>query len=190
MPNISRICGVDVYKRQSWDEAATLIADEITRVKDTYGLPSVFIQGDGHGETKVVHASHGCATRLMNVLGDDWTYQARQPDSWEGWYWGAKHMWGQDPLGQFDMGNLLLDIAENTDMLVFCGCDMETTTWGWQGQIPSQYCFWLTEIGVKQVYICPDLNYGAAVHADKWIPVLPNTDAALMAAVAYVWRCV
>ncbi|MDJ1651549.1 MULTISPECIES: molybdopterin-dependent oxidoreductase [Gordonibacter] len=179
--------GKSKFVRISWDEAATLIADEITRVKDTYGLPSVFIQGDGHGETKVVHASHGCATRLMNVLGDDWTYQARQPDSWEGWYWGAKHMWGQDPLGQFDMGNLLLDIAENTDMLVFCGCDMETTTWGWQGQIPSQYCFWLTEIGVKQVYICPDLNYGAAVHADKWIPVLPNTDAALMAAVAYVW---
>ena len=48
-------------------------------------------------------------------------------------------------------------------------------------------CFWLTEIGVKQVYVCPDLNYGAAVHADKWIPVLPNTDAALMAAIAYVW---
>ena len=47
----------------------------------------------------------------MNLLGDDWTYQARQPDSWEGWYWGAKHLWGQDPLGQFDMGNLLLDIA-------------------------------------------------------------------------------
>lgn len=100
--------------RISWDEATTLIADEITRVKDTYGLPSIFIQGDGHGETKVIHASHGANTRLMNLLGDDWTYQARQPDSWEGWYWGAKHMWGEDPLGQFEIGNLLLDIAENT----------------------------------------------------------------------------
>ncbi|WP_102379550.1 molybdopterin-dependent oxidoreductase [Raoultibacter timonensis] len=179
--------GKSKFVRISWDEATDLIAEEINRIIDEYGLPSIFIQGDGHGETKVVHASHGCATRLMNVLGDDWTYQARQPDSWEGWYWGAKHMWGQDPLGQFDMGNLLLDIAENTDMLIFCGCDMETTTWGWQGQLPSQYCFWLTEIGVKQVYVCPDLNYGAAAHADKWIPVLPNTDAALMAAIAYVW---
>ncbi len=179
--------GKSKYVQITWDEAAQTIADEIMRVKETYGLPSILIQGDGHGETKVVHASHGCATRLMNLLGDDWTYQARQPDSWEGWYWGAKHMWGQDPLGQFDMGNLLLDIAENSDMLLFMGCDMETTPWGWQGQIPSQYCFWLTEIGVKQVYICPDVNYGAAVHADKWIPVYPNTDAALMAAVAYVW---
>ena len=179
--------GKSKYERISWDEAATLIADEVTRVRDTYGLPSILIQGDGHGETKVIHASHGCNTRLMNLLGDDWTYQARQPDSWEGWYWGAKHMWGQEPLGQFDMGNLLLDIAENTDMLLFWGCDMETTTWGWQGQLPSRYCFWLTEIGVQQVYVCPDLNYGAAVHSDKWIPVLPNTDAALQCAIAYVW---
>ena len=179
--------GKSKFVQISWDEAAQLIADEIMRVKETYGLPSILIQGDGHGETKVVHASHGCATRLMDLLGNDWTYQARQPDSWEGWYWGAKHMWGEDPLGQFEMGNLLLDIAENSDMLLFMGCDMETTTWGWQGQIPSQYCYWLTEIGVKQVYICPDVNYGSAAHADKWFPVYPNTDAALMAAIAYVW---
>ena len=37
------------------------------------------------------------------------------------------------------------------------------------------------------MYVCPDLNYGAAVHADKWIPILPNTDAALQLAIAYVW---
>ena len=46
--------------------------------------------------------------------------------------------------------------------------------------------FW-KEIGIKQIYICPDVNYGAAVHADKWIPVLPNTDAALQLAIAYIW---
>ena len=39
----------------------------------------------------------------------------------------------------------------------------------------------------SRVYVCPDLNYGAAVHADKWIPILPNTDAALQLAIAYVW---
>ena len=43
------------------------------------------------------------------------------------------------------------------------------------------------ELGLKSIYICPDLNYGAAVHADKWIPILPNTDAALQLAIAYVW---
>ena len=32
-----------------------------------------------------------------------------------------------------------------------------------------------------------DLNYGAAVHANKWIPILPNTDAALQLAIAHYW---
>ncbi len=31
------------------------------------------------------------------------------------------------------------------------------------------------------------MNYAAAVHGDKWIPVLPNTDAALQLAIAYTW---
>ena len=51
----------------------------------------------------------------------------------------------------------------------------------------SRLCYWFTELGIKQVYICPELNYGAAVHADKWIPILPNTDAALQLAIAYIW---
>jgi anaerobic selenocysteine-containing dehydrogenase len=51
----------------------------------------------------------------------------------------------------------------------------------------SRMCFWWKDIGIKQVYVCPDLNYGAAVFADKWIPILPNTDAALHLAIAYLW---
>jgi trimethylamine-N-oxide reductase (cytochrome c) len=31
------------------------------------------------------------------------------------------------------------------------------------------------------------VELGAAVHADKWIPVLPNTDAALQLAIACIW---
>jgi len=42
-------------------------------------------------------------------------------------------------------------------------------------------------LGIKQIYIAPDCNYAAAIHADKWIPILPNTDAALYLAIAYHW---
>jgi trimethylamine-N-oxide reductase (cytochrome c) len=53
--------------------------------------------------------------------------------------------------------------------------------------MPSRICYWFTELGIRQVYICPELNYGAAVHADKWIPIKPGTDAALHLAIAYIW---
>ena len=49
------------------------------------------------------------------------------------------------------------------------------------GQFPSSILFFWTRSGKKQVFISPDLNYSAAIHADKWIPILPNTDAALAA---------
>ena len=117
-----------------------------------------------------------------------YTLQARNPDSWEGWYWGAKHVWGMEPVGEMiPRTNLMKDMAENTELILFWGCDPETTPWGWNGQMPSRLCYWFTELGIKSIYICPDLNYGAAVHADKWIPILPNTDAALQLAIAYTW---
>ena len=159
--------GISGYERISWDEAAQICADEIRRVIDTYGNPAVFCQGDGHGETKIMHGGHGCNTHLMNLLGG-FTLQARQPDSWEGWYWGAKHMWGMDPVGQQAyQSNLLWDISENADAVICVGCDPETTPWGWGGQMASKISYFWSEIGIKQIYICPDLNYGAAIHADK-----------------------
>jgi trimethylamine-N-oxide reductase (cytochrome c) len=81
----------------------------------------------------------------------------------------------------------MYDVAKNTELLMFWGCDPETTPWGPDGQMASRLCYWWTELGIKSIYICPDLNYGAAVHADKWIPIRPNTDAALQLAIAYLW---
>jgi molybdopterin guanine dinucleotide-containing S/N-oxide reductase-like protein len=179
--------GKSRYQRISWDEATDIIASEIKRIIKKYGPTAILSQADGHGETKVIHAAHGCNRRLLRLLGG-YTYQTRNPDSWEGWYWGAKHVWGCEPVGKMvPQSNLIPDIAQNTEMLLFQGCDPETTPWGWGGQTVSRLCYWFTDLGIKQVYICPDVNYGTAVHADKWIPIIPNTDAALQLAIAYIW---
>jgi len=178
--------GKSKFIRISWDEAARIIADEIKRIHKIYGPTGILVQGDGHGETMAIHGPHGCQTRLFELMGG-YTLQVRNADSWEGWYWGAKHVWGQDPVGQGTQTNLWKDIAENTDTVLFWGCDPETTPWGWSGQQASRLCYFWTEVGIKSVYICPDLNYGAAVHADKWVPIRPNTDAAMQLAIAYTW---
>ena len=135
----------------------------------------------------MVHGPHGCGRKLLRLFGG-FTHQVRNADSWEGWWWGAKHVWGCEPLGQQNpQKNLLWDIAKNAELLLFWGCDQETTTWGWGGQLCSRLSYWWSELGIKQIYIAPDLNYAAAVHADRWIPILPNTDAALYLAIAYRW---
>jgi molybdopterin guanine dinucleotide-containing S/N-oxide reductase-like protein len=181
--------GQSKYVRISWEEAADIIASELKRINKQYGPYAVLSQSDGHGETKVVHGPHGCQNKLLELLGG-FTLQTRNPDSWEGWYWGAKHAWGMEPVGQMQPAiNAIPDIARYSEQVLFWGCDPETTPGAFDGQVASRICYWWTELGIKSVYICPDLNYGAAIHADKWIPVKPNTDAALMLAIAYLWIC-
>lgn len=179
--------GSSKFERISWDEALDIIAKEIVRVRKEYGNAAILCQGDGHGEDKNIQGAHGCHTSMFYLIGGS-TVQARQPDSWEGWYWGASHVWGMAPMGQqTSQREVFLDITQNGDAVLFWGCDPETTPLGWGGQLPSRMCYWFNEIGVKSIHIAPDVNYSNGIHADKWIPVLPNTDAALQLAIAYVW---
>ncbi|MBN1189679.1 MAG: molybdopterin-dependent oxidoreductase [Dehalococcoidales bacterium] len=180
--------GKSKYRRISWDEAIDIVAGEIRRIIDRYGPYAILAQADGHAESKIVHAAHGCQFELMKLLGGC-TLQVRNPDSWEGWYWGAKHVWGlSGNVGvYFPLTNLVKDICENSELLLMWGADTETTCWAYTSGLSSLMCYFWSEIGIKQIYISPDLNYGAAVHADKWIPILPNTDAALQLAIIYTW---
>lgn len=179
--------GKSKYKRISWDEACSIMASEIRRIQEKYGPLAILAQCDGHGECKTINAPHGCQTMLLEKMGG-YTQQVRNPDSWEGWFYGAKHVWGNGIIGMMaPNGNLTKDISENCDMVLFWGGDPETTPWGFTGQSATRLCYYWTEVGIKQVYICPDVNYGCALHADKWIPILPNTDAALQLAIIYTW---
>jgi trimethylamine-N-oxide reductase (cytochrome c) len=181
--------GKSKFKRISWDEATTIIANEIRRIQKKYGPYAVLCHGDGHGETKTIHGPHGCQMLLLSKAGG-YTQAVRNADSWEGWYWGAEHVWGGKSRECGLMrpaDNLLNDVTQHTEMLIHIGADLETTPWGFSGQFPSRVLYFWTTIGKEQVFICPDLNYSAAIHADKWIPILPNTDAALHLAIAYTW---
>ncbi|MBU6445364.1 MAG: molybdopterin-dependent oxidoreductase [Alphaproteobacteria bacterium] len=179
--------GKSKFRRASWEEVTTIIANEITRIHAKYGVNAILMQGDGHGECKTINTPHGQPGLLLDHMGG-FTLQVRNPDSWEGWYWGAKHVWGQGVQGNYwPAANIVKDSTEHTQMCLFWGCDPETTPWGFTGQFASKLMYFWRDIGIKQVYVCPDLNYGAAVHADKWIPVLPNTDVAMQLAIAYTW---
>jgi trimethylamine-N-oxide reductase (cytochrome c) len=179
--------GVSGYERISWDEAAQIVADELVRVKEKYGMSAVLSEADMHGEGKHVAPSHGCANRLLSLLGG-YTIQMRNQDSWEGWSWGSKNVWGGEPVGEMEpAGNLWPDIAKHSDALLFWSADPETTPMGFDGYMASRMSQWLHNIGLKYIFVDPALNYSGCYLADKWIPVLPNTDAALYLAIAYIW---
>jgi len=60
--------GKSKYVRISWDEATQLIADEVMRVKKTYGTNSIFVQSDGHHQVKTLHGPRGCQVRCLTYL--------------------------------------------------------------------------------------------------------------------------
>jgi len=180
--------GKSGFVRISWDEALDIIESELKRIKETYGPFAILSQADFHGETKTVHGRPGATMFLLRLFGGC-TMQARNPDSWEGWYWGGKHVWGMDEnVGmEHPNWNVGLDILQNGEVVLFEGGDPETTIPPFGGKMPTLICNWFKEVGIKIIGISPDLNYAEAVHADKWIPIRPNTDVALHLAIAYVW---
>ncbi|MGE0630087.1 MAG: molybdopterin-dependent oxidoreductase, partial [Hyphomicrobiaceae bacterium] len=192
-PN-AQLRGKSSYKRISWDQATDIVVSELKRIHKTYGsMEPVLVQADGHGQSGYLQSLHFWGHYLFDMIHKKlgwgwWTQQVRNPDSWEGYYWGAKHVWGFNAsLGEPFQDAVWDDVLENAEVVIMSGCDPEATGLGMSGGIALEMPKWLKKAGIKIIAISPDLNYAAAVHADKWIPLRPNTDAALYLAVAHTW---
>ena len=182
------------FVRISWDQAVDIVVSQLKKIRDRYGsMESVLVQADGHGQSGYLQTLRFWGHYLFEQMHDRlgwgwWLQQMRNPDSWEGYYYGAKHVWGfEESLGEPWQDAVWDDVLENTEMVLFSGNDPEATGFGMSGSIATIMTRWLKQAGIKIVAISPDLNYAGAVCADKWIPLKPNTDAALYLAVAWVW---
>ncbi|MBO4353177.1 MAG: molybdopterin-dependent oxidoreductase, partial [Eggerthellaceae bacterium] len=174
-----------------------IMESEIKRILEKYGPYSVLTIGeDGHRESKNLHSGGGMHSTLMSKLGG-YTREVRTPDSVEGWYWGAKHFWGSGcnkglgmpapPQTGYNPWHVLRDISEHSEMIAFAAGDWELTQ-NYASQLWSRMLLFWEECGKEFVVIDPFCNYTAVCHDTmKWIPILPNTDAALDFAVMYVW---
>lgn len=186
--------GKSGYKRISWDEALDIVAAQVLRIKEKYGsMEPILVQADGHGQSGYLHSLHFWGHYLFDQIQEHlgwgwWTQALRNPDSWEGYYWGSKHVWGfDDTLGEPYQDAVWDDVLEHAELAIFSGNDAEATGFGMSGSVALQMPKWLKRAGIKIIALSPDLNYASAIHADKWIPIKPNTDGALYLALAYVW---
>lgn len=189
--------GKSKFKRISWDEALDIMESEIKRIVDKYGAYSVLTIGeDGHRESKDLHAGGGMHSTFMSKIGG-YTREVRTPDSVEGWYWGAKHFWGSGcnkglgmpapPQTGYNPWHVIKDISEHSELIAFDAGDWELTQ-NYASQMWSRLIKFWEKTGKEFVIVDPFCNYTAVCHDSmKWIPILPNTDAALDFAVMYVW---
>ena len=100
--------GVSGYEPISWDDALDIVAAEIKRVKREHGPGAILSTPSSHHMWGNIGYRHSTYFRFMNLVG--FTYGEHNPDSWEGWHWGATHMWGQSHrLGLPEQYDLLED---------------------------------------------------------------------------------
>jgi molybdopterin guanine dinucleotide-containing S/N-oxide reductase-like protein len=188
-PDGERHCsnrGISGYRRISWDAALDIVAAEIKRVKREHG-PGAIMNGSGsHHTWGNLGYWLSAKTRFMNSIGS--SHVIHNPDSWEGWYWGAMHHWGNSIRnGATDTYGTVEDCLQEAELIVFWSSDPESTSGvygAFEGTVRRQ---WAKELGIKMVHIDPYFNHTAALLGGKWIAPRPDTGNAMALAIAYVW---
>jgi len=180
--------GISKYKRITWDQAATIIAGEIKRVADKYGSEAVStVYSGGHSEGHNATGSHGIQTEFLHYYltvkyGKTLTDAHGRATTSSGGQLGGRYVLGDD----FEAGTgILKDIINNVDLLVGWAVN-ERHTW-YSGLHNILITAWYKELGIKMVNIAPDCSSTTGLRADKWIPIVNNTDCALAAAIANLW---
>jgi anaerobic dimethyl sulfoxide reductase subunit A len=166
--------GEGKFERISWDEALTMLAEQLTRVKETYGNAGIFL-ATGGGYLAGLHNGGFAAQRLMNQFGGCVTHYGNI--SSEGAVWASLTQYGSVMVGHSREDML------NSKLIIL---------WGWDparmisGTNTMYHVIKALENGARVIAIDPRYHDTAATVADEWIPIRPGTDTAMMVAMANV----
>jgi len=178
--------GISGYERISWDEALDLVAGEIKRCKTQHGQGAIMGNHGSHHTWGNIGYYISSAHKFFNAIG--YTRVVHNPDSWEGWYWGAMHHFGYSMrLGQTETYSLVEDLLKEAEMVVFWAADPEATSGSYSAHEGTIRRMWLQELGIEVVHIDPYFNHSAALLGGKWFAPKPGTDTAMALAIAHVW---
>jgi trimethylamine-N-oxide reductase (cytochrome c) len=178
--------GISGYERISWDEAFRLVADEIVRVRRTHGPGSVFWSRGSHHLWGNIGYFTSAANRFFNCIGA--TGLLNNPDSWEGFAWGAVHHYGNaSRRGGLEPYSTVEDCLKNSELIIFWSSDPESTSGVYGAQEGTIRREWAKELGIEVVHVDPYYNATAAFMGGRWICPRPGTDAAMALAIAWVW---
>lgn len=172
--------GSGEFEQISWDEAYQLIADKWSEVIEKYGNEAVYFNyGTGAigGTMQMHYAGLSMICRLANMLGGYLNfysdYSTAQITAAYPYYYG-----------QWVAGNSF-DDAQYSKLLVLWGNNPHETRMSGGGEtfVTQQ----VKRMGnTKVIVIDPRLSDTAVTIADQWVPLRPNTDAALVAGMAHV----
>ncbi len=163
------------YERISWDEALDTIASEFTRIRETYGNESIFIQECSGVEQNFMMNSP--FFRLFNLLGGEVTRYGNYSNA--GLSFGARPYtyggsWGERPFSSIQEGELVVLFGNAPSDTRMAGDGA-----GYDLNVVRE------QKHAKIIVIDPRRSDIATNQGVEWIPIRPQTDAALVAGIAH-----
>ena len=169
--------GEGKFKRASWDYALDYLAERMLRLKATYGPTAILDQSYAGASWGVLHKSdqiEGLLGRFLGIFGCRTT--SWSVPSYQGTTFASLTTFGTIEDGNED------DAFAHSKLIIM---------WGWNpaytfhGGNTFYYMRLAKQRGCKFVCVDPQYTDSAAAYDAWWIPIRPNTDAAMMAAMAH-----
>ena len=165
--------GEGKFKRASWDTALDHVAGKMLELKEKYGPTALLDQSYAGASYGVLHKSdqvEGLLGRFLGMFGcrtSSWSIP-----SYEGTKFSSRITFGTIQDGNED------DAFAHSKLIIM---------WGWNpaytfhGGNTFYYMRLAKQKGCKFVLVDPQYTDSAAAYDAWWIPIRPNTDAAMMA---------
>ncbi len=169
--------GEGKFKRASWNEALDHVAGKMVELKEKYGPTALLDQSYAGASYGVLHKSdqvEGLLGRFLGMFGcrtSSWSIP-----SYEGTKFSSRITYGTIQDGNED------DAFAHSKLIIM---------WGWNpaytfhGGNTFYYMRMAKQKGCKFVLVDPQYTDSAAAYDAWWIPIRPNTDAAMMAGMAH-----
>ncbi|OQX45917.1 MAG: molybdopterin oxidoreductase, partial [Candidatus Sedimenticola endophacoides] len=169
--------GEGKFKRVSWDEALNFVASKMLAIKQQYGPQALLDQSYAGASYGVLHKSdqiEGLLGRFLGMFGcrtNSWSVP-----SYQGTTTSSRWTYGTIEDGNED------DAFAHSKLIIM---------WGWNpaytfhGGNTFYYMRKAKQNGCKFVVIDPQYTDSASAYDAWWIPINPNTDAAMMAGMAH-----
>jgi anaerobic dimethyl sulfoxide reductase subunit A len=169
--------GEGKFKRASWDEALGLIAEKMMYIKYNYGPTAILDQAYAGASWCAFHKSDqisGLLARFLGIFGCR-TVSWSVP-SYQGTVFSSTMTYGDTMDGNED------DSFSYAKLIIMWGWN---PTYTFHGGNTFYYMRLAKQRGCKFILVDPQYTDAAATYDAQWIPIRPNTDAAMMAGMAY-----
>lgn len=169
--------GEGKFKRASWDAALDFVAEKMVHLKQKYGPTALLDQSYAGASYGVLHKSdqiEGLQARFLGMFGcrtNSWSVP-----SYQGTTFSSRMTFGTIEDGNED------DTFAHSKLIIM---------WGWNpaytfhGGNTFYYMRMAKQKGCKFVLVDPQYTDSASAYDAWWIPIRPNTDAAMMAGMAH-----